>query len=109
MASRSRRVKFQGAESLGCAAGISFERLARSIALFRSKFRFFALKDLYEGGYTSYLEVLDAERRLFNAQLQQSLQDQVLAQIVSLYKAPGYGWTPAAPPPAADSATPSQS
>lgn len=67
-------------------------------------------RDLYEGGYTSYLEVLDAERSLFNAQLQQSsLQDQELAQIVSLYKALGYGWTPAAPPPAADSAKPSQS
>jgi outer membrane protein, multidrug efflux system len=66
-------------------------------------------RDLFEGGYTSYLEVLDAERSLFNAQLQQSsLQDQELAQIVNLYKALGYGWTPAAPP-AADSAKPSQS
>ena len=54
-------------------------------------------RDLYEGGYTSYLEVLDAERSLFSAQLQQSsLQDQQLAQIVSLYKALGYGWTPPA-------------
>lgn len=53
--------------------------------------------DLYEGGYTSYLEVLDAERSLFSAQIQQSqLQDQRLAQIVSLYKALGYGWTPPA-------------
>jgi outer membrane protein, multidrug efflux system len=66
-------------------------------------------RDLFEGGYTSYLEVLDAERSLFNAQLQQSsLQDQELSQIVSLYKALGYGWTPAAPP-AADNAKPSQS
>ncbi|OAJ58911.1 RND transporter [Paraburkholderia ginsengiterrae] len=51
-------------------------------------------RDLYEGGYTSYLEVLDAERSLFAAQLQQSqLQDQELAEVVSLYKALGYGWT----------------
>jgi outer membrane protein, multidrug efflux system len=51
-------------------------------------------RDLYEGGYTSYLEVLDAERSLFNAQLQQSqLQDQELAEVVALYKALGYGWT----------------
>lgn len=51
-------------------------------------------RDLYEGGYTSYLEVLDAERSLFAAQLQQSqLQDQQLAQIVTLYTALGYGWT----------------
>lgn len=54
-------------------------------------------RDLYEGGYTSYLDVLDAERSLFAAQLQQSaLQDQELAQIVGLYKALGYGWTPSA-------------
>ncbi|CAG9267599.1 efflux transporter outer membrane subunit [Paraburkholderia unamae] len=54
-------------------------------------------RDLYEGGYTSYLEVLDAERSLFTAQLQQSaLQDQELAEIVNLYKALGYGWTPPA-------------
>lgn len=51
-------------------------------------------RDLYEGGYTSYLEVLDAERSLFAAQLQQSqLQDLELAQIVALYKALGYGWS----------------
>ncbi|QBR00752.1 efflux transporter outer membrane subunit [Paraburkholderia pallida] len=55
-------------------------------------------RDLYEGGYTSYLEVLDAERSLFAAQIQQSqLQDQRLSEIVSLYKALGYGWTPQAP------------
>jgi outer membrane protein, multidrug efflux system len=52
-------------------------------------------RDLFEGGYTSYLEVLDAERNLFSAQIQQSaLQDQELAQVVALYKALGYGWTP---------------
>ncbi|MHA6203623.1 efflux transporter outer membrane subunit [Dyella soli] len=50
-------------------------------------------RDLYEGGYTSYLEVLDAERSLFNAQLtQSSLQAQRLNEIVSLYKALGHGW-----------------
>jgi outer membrane protein, multidrug efflux system len=66
-------------------------------------------RDLFEGGYTSYLEVLDAERSLFNAQLQQSsLQDQELAEIVNLYKALGYGWTPAATPEAGTT-KPSQS
>jgi outer membrane protein, multidrug efflux system len=54
-------------------------------------------RDLFEGGYTSYLEVLDAERNLYSAQIEQSsLQDQELAQIVTLYKALGYGWAPAA-------------
>ncbi len=33
------------------AAGISFEKLGASIDLFKNKFRFFALKDEYEGGY----------------------------------------------------------
>ncbi|WP_321916536.1 efflux transporter outer membrane subunit [Paraburkholderia sp. J11-2] len=65
-------------------------------------------RDLYEGGYTSYLEVLDAERSLFNAQLQQSqLQDQRLAEIVNLYKALGYGWTPPAPSAANGNTKPS--
>jgi multidrug efflux system outer membrane protein len=47
----------------------------------------------YEAGYSSYLEVLDAERSLFNAQLQlaQSQAD-VLLQSAALYKAMGGGW-----------------
>jgi len=50
-------------------------------------------RDLNEGGYTSYLEVLDAERSLFNAQLSQSsLQGLRLIQVVDVYKALGYGW-----------------
>ncbi len=63
-------------------------------------------RDLYEGGYTSYLEVLDAERNLFSAQLEQSqLQDQELAEIVELYKALGYGWTMQQAGPVSASAT----
>jgi len=47
----------------------------------------------YEGGYTSYLEVLDAERSLFNAQLQLSqAQAEVLIQSTLLYKSLGGGW-----------------
>jgi multidrug efflux system outer membrane protein len=47
----------------------------------------------YEGGYTSYIEVLDAERSLFNAQLQQAqTQGTVFASAVQLYKAMGGGW-----------------
>ncbi len=50
-------------------------------------------RDLYEGGYTSYLDVLDAERSLFNAQLSQSqLQAQQLIEVINVYKALGYGW-----------------
>jgi multidrug efflux system outer membrane protein len=47
----------------------------------------------YDNGYTSYIEVLDAERSLFNAQLQftQTQQTQFQAMI-NLYKAMGGGW-----------------
>jgi outer membrane protein, multidrug efflux system len=47
----------------------------------------------YEGGYTSYIEVLDAERSLFNAQLNYTqTQGAVLTSMVNLYKAMGGGW-----------------
>ena len=47
----------------------------------------------YEGGYSSYLEVLDAENSLFNAQLlySQGQRDRLVAH-VDLYKAMGGGW-----------------
>lgn len=47
----------------------------------------------YENGYTSYIEVLDAERSLFNSQLSQTqTQDVLLRSLVNLYKAMGGGW-----------------
>lgn len=50
-------------------------------------------RDRYEGGYTSYLEVLDSERSLFSAQLEQStLRGTEFGQLVQLYKALGGGW-----------------
>lgn len=56
----------------------------------------------YEGGMTSYLEVLDLQRSQFSAELQASaaLQQQ-LASVVQLYKALGGGW-PVAPEPDAE-------
>jgi outer membrane protein, multidrug efflux system len=51
----------------------------------------------YEGGYTSYIEVLDAERSLFNAQLSQTqTQAAALVSFVTLYKVMGGGWVVAA-------------
>ena len=60
------------------------DSLARYAGLSRRK---------YEGGYTSYLEVLDAERSLFAAQLQysQAVAD-VLLQRVALIQALGGPW-----------------
>ena len=47
----------------------------------------------YENGYTSYIEVLDAERSLFNAELEYAQTQGVLFQaLVNLYKAMGGGW-----------------
>jgi multidrug efflux system outer membrane protein len=50
----------------------------------------------YKGGVTSYLEVLDTERQLFDAELEQARaqRDELLA-LVRLYRALGGGWTPA--------------
>ena len=50
-------------------------------------------KERYDKGVSSYLEVLDTERTLFNADLQQSeLQQRYLNAFVNLYKALGGGW-----------------
>ena len=47
----------------------------------------------YEEGYTSYIEVLDAERSLFSGQLSYvQTQDTLFRALVSLYKAMGGGW-----------------
>jgi multidrug efflux system outer membrane protein len=47
----------------------------------------------YDNGYTSYIEVLDAERNLFNAEVAYSqTQGSVYGSLVNLYKAMGGGW-----------------
>lgn len=47
----------------------------------------------YENGYTSYLEVLDAERSLFNAELAYTQTKGTLFRaLVNLYKSMGGGW-----------------
>ena len=49
----------------------------------------------YDGGVTSYLEVLDTERSLFQSELSASQTSrQELTAIIQLYKALGGGWTP---------------
>jgi len=48
----------------------------------------------YDGGVTSYLEVLESERSLFRAELAvSSVRREQLVGVVSLYKALGGGWT----------------
>jgi multidrug efflux system outer membrane protein len=47
----------------------------------------------FDEGYTSYLEVLDAERSLFNAQLSYAqTQGTIFQSLVNVYKAMGGGW-----------------
>jgi len=60
----------------------------------------------YDGGVTSYLEVLESERSLFRAELaESSVRREQLVGVVTLYKALGGGWmqdtTSAANAPAA--------
>jgi len=47
----------------------------------------------YDNGYTSYIEVLDAERSLFQSQIQVAqAQAQLHFALINLYKALGGGW-----------------
>lgn len=47
----------------------------------------------FDEGYTSYVEVLDAERSLFNAQLSYAqTQGTIFQSLVNIYKAMGGGW-----------------
>ena len=49
----------------------------------------------YDGGVVDYLEVLDSERSLFNAELSESsVRREALTAFVTLYKALGGGWSP---------------
>jgi multidrug efflux system outer membrane protein len=89
------------------------EQLAAQIKLVAALKQYTELAGLqFEGGYTSYSTVLQAEQALFPAELNlASIRAQVAASSVTLYKAMGGGWvtqadgmtgsTPAAPPPSA--------
>jgi multidrug efflux system outer membrane protein len=56
----------------------------------------------YQGGVSSYLEVLDAQRRLFDSQLNLAVATRdELAAAVQLYRALGGGWQQPAPAPEA--------
>jgi multidrug efflux system outer membrane protein len=70
------------------------ERLQAQQAQTEAYRRYLKLAKLrYDNGYTSYLEVVDAERNLFNAELATAQnQGDVLVALISLYKALGGGW-----------------
>jgi NodT family efflux transporter outer membrane factor (OMF) lipoprotein len=66
-------------------------------------------KARYEGGVSSYLEVLDTERQYFEAEIQLVLakRDESVS-VVQLYKALGGGWQSESPTAAADGAKTAQ-
>ncbi|MHA7679673.1 efflux transporter outer membrane subunit [Cupriavidus sp. PET2-C1] len=88
------QVAFQEVEDALAALQKTRERLVvqgRQVEALQTYARLARLR--YEGGYTSYIEVLDAERSLFNAQLGYAqAQGTVFASSVALYKAMGGGW-----------------
>lgn len=54
----------------------------------------------FDNGYTSYIEVLDAERSLFDAELSYAQsQGMLYADLINLYKVMGGGWQPPSPSP----------
>ncbi len=72
----------------------SRERLAaqgRQVVALRDYARLARMR--FEGGVTSYLEVLDAERSLFNTELQYTqTQGELFNALVNIYKSMGGGW-----------------
>jgi outer membrane protein, multidrug efflux system len=88
------QVAFQQVDDALIAVQKSREQLtvqSQEVGALRTYLRLARLR--YEGGYTSYLEVLDAERNLFSAELQYTqTQAATLTNLVSLYMAMGGGW-----------------
>ena len=67
------------------------DALARQVGSLRNYEHFSWLR--YDNGYTSYLEVLDAQSRLYSAELSHSqTQGSLFQALVNLYKAMGGGW-----------------
>jgi len=70
------------------------EQLAAQASQVQALQKYLELSQLrFDNGYASYLEVLDAQRSLFNAQLSYTRSQGVLFQaLINLYKAMGGGW-----------------
>jgi multidrug efflux system outer membrane protein len=67
------------------------QALGRQVEALRTYARLARLR--YDEGYTSYLEVLDAERSLFNIEISYTAaQNTHLRAAIDLYKAMGGGW-----------------
>jgi outer membrane protein, multidrug efflux system len=79
------------------------EEQARLVESLRASAKVARLR--YDNGYTSYIDVLDAERSLFDAELGYTQTKGALFQaLIDLYKAMGGGWITKAEPPQASKA-----
>jgi multidrug efflux system outer membrane protein len=85
---------FRDVENALVAASKSREQMmsqANQVEALRTYTRFARLR--YDNGYTSYIEVLDAERSLFDAELNYTrTRGSVFSAMVDVYKATGGGW-----------------
>jgi outer membrane protein, multidrug efflux system len=88
------QIAFKDVDNALVATQKSREQLAaqgRQVDALRTYARLARLR--YENGYTSYLEVVDAERSLFNAELSYTqTYGTVFSSLISVYKAMGGGW-----------------
>jgi multidrug efflux system outer membrane protein len=72
-------------------SGERLDALGRQLKALRNYARLARLR--YDEGYTSFLEVLDADRSLFNVELSYaSGQNTLFRSLINLYKAMGGGW-----------------
>jgi len=63
----------------------------------------------YDNGYTSYLEVTDADTKLFNTELQHAqAQGQLFFALINVYKAMGGGWVATAETMTGENAAPAR-
>ena len=75
--------------------GLRTEHAARSRQVLAARNAARLSRARYDGGVVDYLEVLDSERSLFSAELDESATRQAaLTALVRLYEALGGGWAP---------------
>lgn len=82
-------------DALAAVRTLKAERAARDMQIGAARSAAFLSRARYDGGVTSYLEVLESERSLFRTELSvSSVRRAQLVAVVDLYKALGGGWTP---------------
>lgn len=82
-------------DALAAVRTLRDENAAREMQIRAARSAAFLSRARYDGGVTSYLEVLESERSLFRTELSLSaVRRAQLVAIVDLYKALGGGWLP---------------